>query len=238
VSQTIFTQLLILLAGAVLGIAGTAFKGYYDRREEARRTETAVWLNLLTPLRVAAAELSGQLRQAFANARKDQDVPGYHLQDWFKRCKDYVIVPSEEWPDDQRLEDFAMHSGGEGTEAISTLYITALYLFYATQVRYSPPGIASKSWADRLRVRVDAVRHAYEAIEFYPMTQDSTGLSMRRDDGTAKNYRHFGESITAKAERGWFLTLTDVYLKLGQHEPSQVERILKSLDELAAFLAA
>jgi hypothetical protein len=54
-SQTVVTQLLTLLAGAVLGIVGTAFKGYYDRREQSRRTETAIWLNLLTPLNVAAA---------------------------------------------------------------------------------------------------------------------------------------------------------------------------------------
>jgi hypothetical protein len=237
-SQTVVTQLLTLLAGAVLGIVGTAFKGYYDRREQSRRTETAIWLNLLTPLNVAAAELSGQLRQAFEHVSKDQDTPGYHLQDWFERCKQYVVAPSEEWPDDQRLEHFAMHSGGEGTEAISTLYITALYLFYATQVRYSPPEVASRNWAERLRVRVDAVRHAYEAIEFYPVTQDSTGLSMKRDDGTVKNYRQFGESITAKAERGWFLTLTDVYFKLRQQEPGKVDQILRSLDALSAFLAA
>jgi hypothetical protein len=188
-------------------------------------------------MRVAAVELSAQLRQVFTNVRKDPAGLGYHLQNWFDKGKDYVVVPSDEWPDDQRLEHFSMHSGGEGTEAISTLYITALYLFYATQVRFNPPDVASRTWAEQLRLNVDAVRHALEEIDFYPVTQDSTGLSMKRDDGNVKNYRQFGESITARAERGWFLTLTDVYLKLHQQEPRKVDRILRSLDALAGFLA-
>lgn len=241
-SQSVVTQLLTLLAGAVLGMLGTTFKGYYDRRAESRRAEEAAWLSLLSPLRIAAEELRGQLAQAFERVRSERELPvarltdGYHLRRWFAQCKDYVTVPPAKWPDDQRLEHFAMHSGGEGTEAASTLYVTAKYLFYATEVRFRPPYIASRTTAERLRGRIDAVRRAYEAIEFYPVTQDSTGLSMKTADGTVKNYRQFGESLTDRAERGWFMTLTDVHFKLHEREPGQVNEILRSLDALVALL--
>lgn len=243
-SQTVFTQLLTLLAGAVLGIVGTAFKGYYDRRAESRRNETAVWLDLLAPLRVAAQELREQLEKAFEKVHSEKDIPeanlmnGYHLRGWFKQCKDYVTEPSDRLPDDKRLEEFADYSGGAGAEAISMLYVTAKYLFYATEIRFRPPNIESRARAERLRGHVDAVRRAYEAIDFYPVTQDSTGFSMKGDDGTVKNYRQFGESITSRAERGWFLTLTDVYYKLHQKNFEQVNEILRSLDEFVAFLKA
>jgi hypothetical protein len=46
-----------LLAGAILGMAGTTFKGYYDRRAESSKAEELVWMNLLAPLRVSAEEL-------------------------------------------------------------------------------------------------------------------------------------------------------------------------------------
>jgi hypothetical protein len=245
-SQTLVTQLLLLLAGAVLGIVGAAFKGYLDRRTESRKNETAAWLDLLAPLRVAAEDLSRQLKQVFERVQKEESIreaqqtdrhnPVNYLQFWFWQCKDYVTNPDENWPDDQRLQHFALHSGGMGNEATSTLYLTAWYLFYATQVRFRPPDIESKDWTEQLRAHVDNVRHAYEAIEFYPVTQDSTGLSMKGEGRTVKNFRQFGESITNRTERGWFLTLTDVYFKLHKCKDEQVNEIQRSLDALAAFV--
>jgi hypothetical protein len=60
---------------------------------------------------------------------------------------------------------------------------------------------------------------------------------MRAVDGTAKNYRQFGESITSHSERGWFLTLTDVYSKLHSRDPEQVNCILLSLDAVIGHLS-
>jgi hypothetical protein len=249
-SQTVVTQLLALVAGTVLGVVGTVSKGYYDRHAESRKNETAAWLDLLAPLRVTAEELRRQLKQACKQVHSEKDIPEdqltyedddgqhpYYLRHWFWKCKEYVINPSKSWSDDERLQDFAMHSGGMGNEATSTLYITAWYLFYATQVRFRPPNIKSKE-ALRLRDHVDAVRRAYEAIGFYPVTQDSTGISMKGDGQTVKNFRQFGESITNRAERGWFLTLTDVYFQLHKRDPEQVNEILRSLDALVDFLKA
>jgi len=126
-SQTLVTQLLLLLAGAILGIVGTAFKSYLDRRTESRKNETAAWLDLLAPLRVAAEDLSRQLKQVFERVQKEENIreaqqtdrhnPVNYLQFWFWQCKDYATNPDENWPDDQRLQHFALHSGGMGNEA-------------------------------------------------------------------------------------------------------------------------
>jgi hypothetical protein len=239
----ILTRLLLLIVGTALGIvggiAGTAIKSYYERKAELDKRAEMTWLNTLSPLRVAAKDLREYFNHAFervyAERGKNLNDGNYYLRNWFRQCKDY-IEPNEQWSNEARREHIAMHSGGMGAEAVSTLYTTAYYLYYATQVRLRMPSIESKKKAHELLHYIEAVRSSFEKIEFYLVTQDSTGVSMKNSSGEVMNYREFCEALTDKSQRGWFLTLTDVYYKLDRWEPDDVKPILQALDALVEAL--
>ncbi len=73
-------------------------------------------------------------------------------------------------------------------------------------------------------------------LEFYGVTQDSTGASMTAKTGDVMNYREFCEAMTSNSERAWFLTLTDTYFKLYRQNRENVERVNESLRVLVALL--
>lgn len=136
-------------------------------------------------------------------------------------------------PDEQRRADFAMHSGGVGCEAVSTLYVTAYYLFFATRIRLRTP---YKEGDDEVVQCIDEVRRGFSDLEFYRVTQDSTGIAMKNKTGDVMNYREFGEAMTDKTERAWFLTLADTYYKLQRQNPEHVQAVVQHLDGLISVL--
>jgi hypothetical protein len=179
--------------------------------------------------------------KAFNKVASEKDIPeanlreDYNLRYWFRRAKNYVVglEPSN---DDERRRDFAMHSGGVGCQADSTLYLTACYLYYATRIRLKSPYIQLGHDDQELIARIDDVRAHFSALDFYAVTQDSTGVSMKNSAGEIKNYREFGEALTSRSEGAWFMTLTDVYFKLYWRPEKNVQAFLASLDRLITFL--
>src|ERR1041385_5626138 len=139
-NQSLLSQLLVLAAGALLGIFGTTFKSYYDRLSESKQLRTATWLDALSPLKDTAEQFRDQVDRAFEKvsaekAQAEEDlVPYYNLRYWFRHCKDYIVDDDVGWTDDARRRDFARNSGGAGAEAATILYWTACYLHYATRV--------------------------------------------------------------------------------------------------------
>jgi hypothetical protein len=242
------TQLLLLLAGAVAGIVsgliGSAYKNYLDRKSELRKSETAVRLQYLYPFLFAAEELKGKLTLAYEVVSGEKDITkpepemtdGYYLRHWFWKCKDYIVNLDGNWSDEQRKRELAMHSGGVGYGAASTLYMTAYYLWYATRIRLRVPSELQGKGVDLVK-RIERVRGSFSRrLEFYDITQDSTGASMTNRAGEVMNYREFCEAITAQAERAWFLTLADVYFKLHKRSQKDVQEVVESLKDLIHFL--
>lgn len=129
-----------------------------------------------------------------------------------------------------------MHSGGVACEADFTLYLTGCYLYYATRVRLKSPYIRLGHDDQALIACIDDVRARFSGLDFYAVTQDSTGVSMKNSAGDMKNYREFGESLTNRSEGAWFMTLTDVYFKLHWKPEEDVQALLASLDRLTSFL--
>jgi hypothetical protein len=129
-----------------------------------------------------------------------------------------------------------MHSQGVGYAAASTLYATAYYLWHATRIRLRIPAeLRGKGVV--LVNKIDAVRASFsKQLEFYDITQDSTGASMTSRSGGVKNFREFCEAITDQAERAWFLTLADVYFKLHHRSEEEVQNVRDSLEELISTL--
>jgi len=240
------TKVLLVIVGALTGIVSTliasAYKSYLDRKAELWKSREQTRHDYLDPLRVAAKDLRGCFERVFARVVAEKDIPqenlreNYNLRYWFHRCKDYIVDPNDGWTDEERRRDFVMHSGGMGCEAASTLYFTACYLYYATRVRLKSPYVQLGGDDQELIARIDDVRARFSRLDFYSVTQDSTGVSMKNTNSEVKNYREFGEAITNRSERAWFLTLTDVFFKLHNQPAENVEALLSALDKLITFL--
>jgi hypothetical protein len=239
-------QILLVVLGALTGILstllGSAFKAYLDRKVESTKAWAALRLEYLDPLRIAAQEFRDTVTRIYETSSGEKDIAevdlkdSYNLRWWFRRCKDYVIDRNDDWTDEQRLGDFAMHSGGMGYDAMSTLYVTASYLYYATKIRSDVPYTKLRGDESGLLTRINNVRSNLGKLEYYPITQDSTGIAMRSSSGELLNFREFGEAITSKSKRGWFLTLTDVYFKMHTKSPGNIENLTASIDDLIIFL--
>jgi hypothetical protein len=241
------TQLLLLLAGAlagiVSGIVGSAYKNYLDRKSELQKSETAVRLQYLYPLLFASAELKRKLLLAYDVVSKENNVKKpepemtdrYYLRHWFWKCKEYIVNPDSNWSDEQRKRELAMHSGGIGYDAASTLFVTAYYLWHARRTPKIPSELQGKS-VDLVN-RIKSVRDSLGGLGFYEITQDSIGDSMTNRAGEVMNYREFCVAITDQSQRAWFLRLADVYLQLHDQSQNDVQKVIGSLENLSTFLA-
>ena len=83
---------------------------------------------------------------------------------------------------------------------------------------------------------LESVRNDLSNLEFYTVTQDSTGVSMRNNSGEVMNYREFCEALTDKSRSAWFMTLADVYFKLHRQNKENVKSLLSSLESLITLL--
>jgi len=242
-NEDLLTKTLLLVVGALAGIlsgvVGTAFKNRLDRKVEKDKAKARFWADHLYPLRVAATELRDQIVQIHKKVAAEKDIPekelkeNYHLRKWFQWAKDHLIGAKDNLSDEQRRADFAMHSSGIGCEAASTLYLTAYYLFFATRIRLRMPYDGGD---DELIRSINDVRRGFSQLDFYRVTQDSTGVSMKSNTGDVMDYREFGEAMTDKTERGWFLTLADTYYKLHGQDPAHVQTLIHHLDQLIRVL--
>jgi hypothetical protein len=241
------SKLLLVLAGAIAGLlsgtVGAYFKAYLDRRSELEKADAAVRLQFLYPLLAISTEFREKLASAFEKVKRENDIKtpvekmteDYYLRHWFWRCKEYVVNSEQGSTQESRRRDIAMHSGGSGNESLSTLYVTAAYLWYATRIRLQMPSELQGRGIE-LSERLHSVRDSLAGLQFYPVSQDSTGASVTNRNGDVMNYREFCEALTGDAERAWFLTLTDVYFKLHDRDQMEIDRVTLSLDGLIDLL--
>ena len=241
------SKLLLLAAGAIAGILsgtiGAYYKAWLDGRLELRKSEAAIRIQYLYPLLIIAVELRAKLAHITGVLQKEKDDPtpepqmtnGYRLRYWFWKCKEYVVDPNSGWTGEARQRELAMHSGGVGYDAVSSLYVTASYLWHATRLRLRIPSDLEGRGIELLQ-HLNQIRDSLEILEFYDVAQDSTGASTTSKTGDVMNYREFCEAMTSDAERAWFLTLCDVYFKLYRHGPEEVQRVDDSLAALIVFL--
>ena len=241
------TQILLLIAGAIAGIfsgaVGAAYKAYLDEKSESQKSEAAIRLRYLYPLLVVAVDLKRKLSHAYETVQGEKNITTpepqmtdrYYLRHWFWKCKEYVVNPDAGWSEEARRRELAMHSGGTGYDAISTLYVTANYLWHATRIRLGIPSELRGRGIELLNSLI-RVRRTLGILEFYGVAQDSTGASMTGKTGDAMTYREFCEAMASDANRAWFLTLTDGYFKLYRMNRENVENVLESLRGLVDLL--
>jgi len=247
VKSDLTTQILLLIAGAIAGIVsgtvGAAYKAYLDRKSDLQKSEAAVRLQYLYPLLVVAIDLKRKLSHAYDTVQREKDITTpepkltdrYYLRHWFWKCKDYVVNSDSGWSEEARRRELAMVSGGTGYDAMSTLYVTANYLWHATRIRLRIPS-ELRGRGIELLTCLSRVRATLGTLEFYGVAQDSTGASMTGKTGDVMSYREFCETMTSDANRAWFLTLTDTYFKLYRMDRKSVEKVLESLRGLVDLL--
>jgi hypothetical protein len=243
------SQLLLLAAGAIAGIFSGAIGAYYkaslDRKSELKKSEAAIRIQYLYPILMIAVELRAKLVHIMGVLQKEKDDTrpepemndpnDYRLRFWFWQCKEYVTESKFGETAEDRKRQLAMHSGGAGYDAVSSLYITASYLWHATRIRLRIPSDLEGRGIELLQ-HLDRVRDSLEVLEFYDVAQDSTGASVTSKTGDVMNYREFCEAMTSDAERAWFLTLCDVYFKLYRRSLEDVHQVDVSLAALIVFV--
>ena len=239
-------KILLVAVGALSGIVSTliasAYKSHLDRTSELRKNRAEIRRDYLDPLRVASRDLRVCFELVYARVISEKNIPqaelkeNYNLRFWFRRCKDQIVDSNDQQTEAIRRRVFAMQSGGIGCEAASTLYYAACYLYCATRIRLKSPYIRLGTNDHELIARIDEARSKFSQLEFYSVTQDSTGVSMKNASGEMKNYREFCEAITSSSEGAWFMTLADVFFKLHSQSADSAQEFLASLDRLSTFL--
>jgi hypothetical protein len=237
-ADEVWTKTVTLVAGAFLGFLGTAATDFVKRRRdrlaEERKARHEFATAFIEPMRLSCRDLSEKLRHV-AEELKKGEVDGYWIHRWFERCKTYIVDANDGWSDEQRRRELAMHSGGIGYDAVSTLYLVASYLFYATSARFRIAGTSVTDLGDECLKLIDEVRSGFAALEFYPVTQDTVGMSMRGPGGRLLIYREFCEALTDGKSRAWFMTLADAFFKAHRH-PDRLIPIADKLDRLGRTL--
>lgn len=222
--------LLTLFVSPVLGVIAALITTQYKLRQEREidrdKEKEHIRLKILNPLLVASEDLLERMTDI--KRRRNDPAKCGDMKRWFREVKD------KRWQDPNA---FAYWANDEGYFAMSTLYITAVYFYYAGTIRRDFPffelaqGSESTllSHLSEVRASIGGKFGIWEAM------QDSLGAYLVTD-GTLKNYRQFCEMIISESQAVWFNRLIDFYRDIHMKLEDQLGNIEHSLEALIAFL--
>jgi hypothetical protein len=203
-----------------------------EAQEAARvRAEIAVLRpRYLTPLRYYALALSrrlAELEAKFGSAENDR------VRGWFKTVKDQTAR-------DRRRDDFLTWCYYEGLFAVTTLYYTCSYLFFANEIRSDQPLEASRPvYSEQLAARLAAVTEAFVwdggQSGIWGPSQEVIG-ELFRHDGSKLTYAQMCAELDtgSQARQAPYLRPLDFYWT--DLQPPGAAALRVALDELVAFL--
>jgi hypothetical protein len=236
-----WTTLVPLLSG-LLGLIGgliaaqlTArsklreLRSQFELAEEARRAEAlarerVVYLN---PLRLATIELHDRLEQSARMIEDGNALLERSLEELpAKRAEGYAV-----------FADWANHAGHY---ALSSLYVTLVYLARASRIRSDVPFLDLGGAGDR--ALLDALGTVRQALggEFgiWDGLQDSLGSYVVEESGSLKSYREFCTELADATTASWYRRVVEFHHDLHMKTREERRRMLDALAALAAFLAA
>jgi hypothetical protein len=198
-------------------------KDKVERQKEVERERAATRLNYLDPLLVSARDYEERLEEIQRKVESEKDK--LWMADQFHQVKENPRLT---------LIDHISWCNGEGNFAVSTNYLTAVYLFHINKIRREfPKSALSPSEAQTLFDDVDRVRRALGGEKgIWETLQDSAGEYMRFEVGTLLSYRRFCEQIFKTEERAWILRLLDFYREIHQRTDEERKRMSESLKGL------
>jgi hypothetical protein len=200
----------------------------FELAEQAREREARARTRLvyLEPLRIAAVDLLDRLEQTFRKLDDGDELVRRSLGE----------LPAKR-ADAATFADWANHAGHY---ALSSLYITAVYLARASRIRTELPFVQLGTEGDRnLLGLVGDVRTAVGGeFGIWDGLQDSLGGYVMDGDGAVMNYREFCTELFEPTTASWYRRLVEFWgdLHLKTHE--ERERMAGALTALTAFLAS
>jgi hypothetical protein len=215
------------ILGIIAALITTNYKFKREMRHEREKEKEHIRLKILNPLLIASEDL---LRR-FIDIKKRRKDPakGPEMIGWFRDIKE------NPWQD--KLS-FGYWANDTGYFAMSTLYITALYFYYASRIRSDFPFTELESGGETaLLSHISEVRtSAGGKFGVWEAMQDSLGTYLASENGGVKNYRNFCELIIDTPENIWFNRLIDFYGDIHLKLDDQIDNIEHSLKSLIEFL--
>jgi hypothetical protein len=194
-----------------------------QRRNDEERAKNQV--KYLNPLRVAAMDLRDRLGQI------DEQI----------RCSNMLLrdtVSEVRARATGDAESFADWANVVGQFALSTMYLTCIYLARASRIRSELPFIQLSSSGDQeLLDRLSDVRTSLGGeFGLWESLQDSLGDYIRNTDGTLMDYREFCLQFEETRRAHWFRRLIDFLHDLHMKTPAERQAHIDSLHALIDFL--
>lgn len=225
-TKVLLTLFLAPLLGVVAAFFTTRYKLRQERDDDRDKEKEHIRLKILNPLLIAAEDLLDRLTD-IERRRKDPAKAADMIR-WFAQVK---ALPRQ---DAGRL---AFWANDEGYFAMSTLYVTAVYFYYASTIRRDFPffELASGSESTLLSHLSDARLSIGGKFGIWEAMQDSLGAYLAKD-ATVKNYRQFCEMIIDEKEAPWLNRLVDFYRDVHMKLDDHLGNIEHSLRALIEFL--
>jgi hypothetical protein len=230
-TKTVLTALVgpLILAcvGLVFGVIATRKKLIEERNADRVKERENIQLKILHPLLIAAEDLLGSIID-IQWRRKDPKTSGAMIG-WFAEVE-------------RRRHDrngFAFWANDDGYFAMSKLYITALYFYYAARIRREVPFLRlTQGREGELLFHLSDVRLAIGGkFGIWEAMQDSLGAYLAQGEGV-KNYRQFCEMFVDESEYWWLYRLMHFYRDIHTKRDDHLSSIEDSLSRLSAFLRA
>lgn len=224
----ILTSVISAVLGILTALATTHYKTKKQQRLEKEKEKDQIRLKYLNPLLVASIDYHERMVD-IKERRRDEDKKN-KLVTWFREIKTNNRA-------NQQLFEYWVND--EGFFAMSTLYVTAVYLFYAGQIRRELPFIELAPGDDKaLLIHLSKVRAAIGGKwGIWENIQDSIGAYL--GDETHKrvmSYRGFCNMLIDKSEMVWFNRLIDFYRDIDKKTEEHIDKIVTSVQALIYFL--
>ena len=197
-----------------------------EREEEIQREISRLKLMYLSPLRLAAQELSERLQTIFWEKRNGEPDPS--LKHWFTYIKNEAHKDSVNFPN---------HANGQAHFAATSLYLTAIYFAHSVKIRQKIPFTNFPEYNEQLMKHIEDVRKAWSGeYGMWEEAQDSIGQDLIESGGNILTYREFCHAIMDSNKHPWYLRLMDYYRDFDLRPLEEIQSIKDKLKDLISFL--
>jgi len=221
----------IIISGLLAFVTAIAVASHQLKKQytiEKKKKDEEIRLKVLNPLLVASEDLL--IRIIDIRGRLADEPNKRKMIHWFN-----------EIDTEKRRDRYAFNFwvNDQGYYALSTLYITAQYFYYASKIRRDFPFLTLLDEDNTaLLGHISAVRIAIGGkFGIWENIQDALGSYMGHDDSDRiKNFRQFSEAIIDDKEYVWFNRLIDFYRDIDQKLDDHLDNIEIALKGLEQFL--
>jgi hypothetical protein len=208
-----------------------------DQQKKDAEAKAKLKLHYLDPLRVSTQALCNRLVQ-IVERRDRADTFLCDTIQQLRANKSSTLpdgVPYQLWKNDIECIKWA---NDVGHFVISTLRITALYLYHASQILQKLPYVELSVGDDAaLRRKLTQVGKALGGpYGIWEELQDSLGNYILKENGSLMDYREFCNEIFHETHYLWFLRLIDFYGDIATKTKAEMDEMIESLQALDTFL--